>query len=85
MTPWARTIVAAMPRLLAMSFATMNATRETGFDNTQAAVPARFSPMTASCMTMVTPMGPANPMKMLKIMIASEDGALPRIPSEANR
>ena len=49
------TPVTSKPSACAISLARMKAARETGLDNTQAAVPDRFSSMTASCPMMVAP------------------------------
>src|SRR4030042_2700996 len=46
--PWTMTIVTTIPIASAASFASKKALRETGLDNSQAAGPERFFPITAS-------------------------------------
>ena len=49
-------IVTTTPTAFGTSFESMNAVLETGFDNTQEAVPLRFSPTIASIINTVTAM-----------------------------
>ena len=52
-----------MPARLPRNLAKINAGRATGLESTQAAVPSSFSPTTAPCMVMITPIPAAMPVK----------------------